>query len=842
MSDTQPSGATPDLRHLPLDQLEIAPHNVRTVPASAGADAELKASVAAHGILENLVVHPTASGRFAVIAGARRLAAAQSLARDGVLAPDHPVPCRIEVDDARACELSLVENTARAAMHPADQAVAFRALADAGATPDAIATRFGVSERVVAQRLRLGNVAPELLDAYRAGEVRLETVAAFAFTTDHERQRAVWSELTAQGYVPNAWQIKRRLSEGRVPANAAVARFVGVDAYEAAGGQVTRDLFAGETETGIWLDDPERLHKLAEERLEAAAERLRPDWAWVEAHVELEWNATGRYARVRPEPAAENETERTERERLEARLETLENVSADDWNDELEEELETAEERLTAINEGIEDRATFRPEDRAVAGCIVTIDHRGALEVKQGLVRPQTHASGAASSNEGSEGVPDPAGEAGTQPDDCAAEARKAAGMSKKRKPNEPVEEMEATQDEHAKAIVDARDAGKEIPRRVQHARVSDGPKMRRRKVLDREGRNGCAFAEAVRCEGTRTVVLPGGLRLRTARGISDGGDVVSCQIVERTPRRYARRRRCEPKDRTFAVHLQRRVAAPLNTSVRRMRYEKGIRPTHYVDPDRVAGGVVGTDTGVVRELTLVGPGGDTTVVEGPTERQRAQDERATKKAKRLGKGHRRTRRKAEPGRRARAAQQLRIRNARRRTNQRRDRVCKAVKRALDAPGVTAVATDALNLGNMTASARGTEENPGRNMRQKTGLNRSLSHAAPGETNAIVRRCAEKLGLWVVKGRPAYGSVTCPRCAHVDRKSRESQSRFRCTACGYADHADSNAARVSQLRARKRLSAYLDAVRASQRHEEVVSKPAKRLHKHTPVLRVLASA
>ena len=400
----------------------------------------------------------------------------------------------------------------------------------------------------------------------------------------------------------------------------------------------------------------------------------------------------------------------------------------------------------------------------------------------------------------------------------------------------------EATQDEHAKAIVDARDAGKEIPRRVQHARVSDGPRMRKRKALNREGRNGCSFVEGVRCPNTHTVVLPGGSRLRTARGISDGGDVVSCQIVERTPEHFARRRRCEPKDRTFAVHLQRRVATPLNASVRRMRYEKGMRPVHIVDPGRVAGGVVGTDTGVVRELTLVCPDGAVTVVEGPSERQRAQDERAKKKAKRLGKGHRRTRRKGKPGRRAKAAQQLRIRNARRRANQRRDRVCKAVKRALTAPGVTAVATDALNLGNMTASARGTQETPGKNVAAKRGLNRSLAHAAPGETNAIVRRYAEKLGLWKVEGHPAQTSITCPRCSHVDRDSRESQSLFRCTNCGHTDHADANAARISQLRARRRLSAYLGAIRATQRREGVASKPAKGLHKHTPVLHVLASA
>ena len=199
-------------------------------------------------------------------------------------------------------------------------------------------------------------------------------------------------------------------------------------------------------------------------------------------------------------------------------------------------------------------------------------------------------------------------------------------------------------------------------------------------------------------------------------------------------------------------------------------------------------------------------------------------------------------RNKAEPGRRAKAAQQTRKRNARRSANRRRDRICKAVKRVLTASGVTAVATDALNLGNMTASARGTQETPGKNVAAKRGLNRSLAHAAPDETNAIVRRYAEKLGLWKVEGHPAQTSITCPRCSHVDRERRESQSLFRCTNCGHTDHADTNAARVSQLRARRRLSAYLGAIRARQRREGVASKPAKGLHKHTPVLRILASA
>ena len=105
--------------------------------------------------------------------GARRLSALNDLARDGVLAGDHPVPCRVIGNGATDSELSLAENVVRVAMHPADQVVAFTKLGDAGLSVAAIAARFGLSERLVEQRLRLGNAAPELLDAYRADDIDL---------------------------------------------------------------------------------------------------------------------------------------------------------------------------------------------------------------------------------------------------------------------------------------------------------------------------------------------------------------------------------------------------------------------------------------------------------------------------------------------------------------------------------------------------------------------------------------------------------------------------------------------------------------------------------------------
>ena len=268
-----------DIRAIPLSQLELSPGNVRKTPADASAFTELKASIAAHGLLENLIARsmgpgPDGPGRYAVIAGGRRLAAMQALAAEGTLEEDHPVPCRMIGGIVAAEEVSLAENSVRAAMHPADQVEAFRRLADAGSTAAAIAARFGVSERTVEKRLRLGNAAPVLLEAYRAGKIDLDTLMAFAVTTDQAHQSAVWETVSQQGYRPGAWQIRRLLTEDRVSATSAIARFVGIEAYEAAGGKIDRDLFAEEDERGIWFDDPDLLNKLAMDGLQVGGEGI----------------------------------------------------------------------------------------------------------------------------------------------------------------------------------------------------------------------------------------------------------------------------------------------------------------------------------------------------------------------------------------------------------------------------------------------------------------------------------------------------------------------------------------------------------------------------------------
>ena len=386
--------AEPLIREIPLSRLALAPENVRKTPPDPRADAELKASIAALGLLENLVVRADDAAeddaeRYAVVAGGRRLKAMQALVEDKVLDADHPVPCLVKAGEVEPAELSLAENVIRVPMHPADQVVAFTKLADAGQSVSAIAVRFGASERIVEQRLRLGNAAPELLDAYRADEIDLEVLKAFAVTADRERQMAVWEQVVAQGYRPSAWQVKRLLTEERVPGATAIARFVGVEAYEAAGGPVMRDLFARDDESGVWFEDPVLLEKLATDKLRAAADELATRWKWATAMIEVSWDDTARCGRIEPEPGTPTEEEQAEIARLEARQAELAELDDEQWTEELVAEAEAIETRLDEIEGAVEARAVFRREDLRLAGCIVTVGHDGTLQVIQGLVKPE---------------------------------------------------------------------------------------------------------------------------------------------------------------------------------------------------------------------------------------------------------------------------------------------------------------------------------------------------------------------------------------------------------------------------------------------------------------------
>ena len=100
----------------------------------------------------------------------------------------------------------------------------------------------------------------------------------------------------------------------------------------------------------------------------------------------------------------------------------------------------------------------------------------------------------------------------------------------------------------------------------------------------------------------------------------------------------------------------------------------------------------------------------------------------------------------------------------------------------------------------MTRSAKGTAEKPGKNVAAKAGLNRSLLDAGFGILRTLIEEKAAWAARTIVAVDPRYTSQTCAECGHVAKDSREDEC-FRCVACGHADNADVNAARVILLRA-----------------------------------------
>jgi ParB family chromosome partitioning protein len=177
---------------IPLNKLKKSPRNARKTPHSEAIIEAYAASIAAKGILQNLVVEPEFDGEgadtgfyFVSIGEGRRLAQLLRVKRKQIKKTE-PIRCVVDtVNDAH--EISLDENITREAMHPADQFEAFRELhEERGWGAEEIAARFGITAHVVRQRLRLGAVSPKLMQVYRDGDLTLDQLMAFAINWSKE--------------------------------------------------------------------------------------------------------------------------------------------------------------------------------------------------------------------------------------------------------------------------------------------------------------------------------------------------------------------------------------------------------------------------------------------------------------------------------------------------------------------------------------------------------------------------------------------------------------------------------------------------------------------------------
>ena len=265
-----------ELISIPLHKLVRSSANVRKIGADSIDD--LAASIAVHGLLQNLTVTKKAvTGKtkskadiYEVVAGGRRLAALQCLAKLQKIAGDYPVPCKVVTGSAE--ELSLVENTIRQPMHPADQFEAFDRL-QTGLGVEDVAARFGVTPLFVSQRLKLAKVAPSLIQLYRDGGIRLDQLEALAISSDHEAQERVWNSTREWEQQPSA--LRRALTQNIIDSNDKRVLFVGLDTYLQRGGGIERDLF--DSDHDGFLTDGCLLEILVTEKLQAEANKLKAD-------------------------------------------------------------------------------------------------------------------------------------------------------------------------------------------------------------------------------------------------------------------------------------------------------------------------------------------------------------------------------------------------------------------------------------------------------------------------------------------------------------------------------------------------------------------------------------
>ena len=187
--------------------------------------------------------------------------------------------------------------------------------------------------------------------------------------------------------------------------------------------------------------------------------------------------------------------------------------------------------------------------------------------------------------------------------------------------------------------------------------------------------------------------------------------------------------------------------------------------------------GPIGIDLGVNQRLTL----SDGTIVE-PRTVDRTREESLRRRVATARKGSKRRRKQVQALARECRRNQVRNRNQCHRITSRLIR------------DFSLIAIGDLKLRNMTASARGTVENPGTNVKQKAGLNRSILEQSLGLITAQPRFKAEWAGSQLIEVNPAYTSVTCSACQHRNTGKPEKYRIFRCEKCNLEMERDRNAA------------------------------------------------
>lgn len=386
---------------LALKVLAPSPFNARPLDESEQGKAQIEGladSIAALGLLQPLVVHSIgtkAKPKWGVVAGARRLAALQVLAKRKV---KHELPINfdfvpvimVEGDEAELRQASIAENTVRVGMTDVQIYRAVRKLkeqANGNVTDEMLAQAYGVGVARMRRILRLAFVHPDILQAYEDDVIDDRCLRAFGMTDNVERQIEVFTALTQEGRL-YIGEIRSRLGANDRE-KVAMLRVVGLEAYREEGGRFTADLFASEPDEGI-IEDPDILFRLFAELRQAYADEIVarfPQLTFVDTPPQGQygpaWDQRA-YMEVDQDPAEVEELNRfyDESNQLNTEIEEVldwDAISEDDWD----------VMNSPVLAEHVEDVAAKRVRLMEVAAAIAAL-HRAAEEKPRRLPEKAT--------------------------------------------------------------------------------------------------------------------------------------------------------------------------------------------------------------------------------------------------------------------------------------------------------------------------------------------------------------------------------------------------------------------------------------------------------------------
>lgn len=372
-----------------IKDLVAHPANVRAKSTEAYAPeniALLVASIAAHGVLQPLLVQKIEGG-YGVLGGGRRRAALMALVADKKVTDfkaTTKIECRVIADDCDVTTaMSLAENITQEPMGAIDEYEAFARMMEVDhLTPEQIALTFGTTVAAVKGRLRFGLVHPNIRNAARQKTISLDAMKAFADHPNQDAQLEVFEALTRDGQHMQGWAIKSAIKSRGIQMSDTLGAFV-KDDYEARGGPIARDLL----EEHSVLEDMGLVQEILMEKLEAAAEAKRAElgFAWAIAAPRYDHADLAGYTHIYPEPVEPDEAGQKRLDEIIAEIDTL---NAELEAEDLEGDAYNARyDRVEALEAEAEDlQQAYCAEHLAIGGVHATW-HNGEIMFTTGLVK-----------------------------------------------------------------------------------------------------------------------------------------------------------------------------------------------------------------------------------------------------------------------------------------------------------------------------------------------------------------------------------------------------------------------------------------------------------------------